>query len=65
MSLAAPPQSPLAKLVNIAAKVEPRKIAVVVAGFFLFFFVLGSSFAVRPVRETMGTMLGAAYVADL
>ena len=47
------------------AKVEPRETAAVVAAFFLFFFVLGSYFAVRPVRETVATLLGRERVADL
>ena len=37
----------------------------VVAAFFLFFCVLGGYFAVRPVRETVGTILGRDRVADL
>lgn len=57
--------SPLAKLVKIAAKVEPRELAAVAAAFFLYFFVLGSYFMVRPVRETIASMLGAEEVADL
>ena len=52
------------QLVRVA-KVEPREATAVIASFFLFFFVLGSYFAVRPVRETIGTILGRAYVADL
>jgi ATP:ADP antiporter, AAA family len=47
------------------AKVEPHEAAAVVAAFFLFFFVLGSYFAVRPVRETIATTLGRGFVADL
>ncbi len=47
------------------AKVEPRETAAVVAAFCLFFFVLGSYFAVRPVRETVATLLGRDRVADL
>ena len=46
-------------------KVEPRETAAVVAAFCLFFFVLGSYFAVRPVRETVATLLGRDRVADL
>lgn len=46
-------------------KVEPGEIKAVFAAFFLFFFVLGSYFAVRPARETIGTLLGRDYVADL
>ena len=51
----------LARLV----RVEPRETAAVVAAFCLFFFVLGSYFAVRPVRETVATLLGRERVADL
>ena len=47
------------------AKVEPRETGAVLASFFLFFFVLGSYFAVRPVRETIATLLGRERVADL
>ena len=47
------------------AKVEPRETAAVVAAFCLFFFVLGSYFTVRPVRETVATLLGRERVADL
>lgn len=47
------------------AKVEPRETAAVIAAFCLFFFVLGSYFAVRPVRETVATLLGRDRVADL
>lgn len=36
-----------------------------IAAFFLFFFVLGSYFAVRPVRETVATLIGRERVADL
>ena len=37
----------------------------VVVAFFLFFCVLGGYFAVRPVRETVGTVLGRDRVANL
>ena len=38
---------------------------VVLVAFLLFFCVLGGYFAVRPVRETMGTILGRDRVANL
>jgi AAA family ATP:ADP antiporter len=38
---------------------------VVLVAFFLFFCVLGGYFAVRPVRETVGTILGRDLVANL
>lgn len=51
-------------LENISS-IERHEIPVVVAAFCLFFCVLGGYFAVRPVRETMGTLLGRERVADL
>jgi AAA family ATP:ADP antiporter len=38
---------------------------IVVTGFFLLFCVLGGYFAVRPVRETIGTVLGRKATQDL
>jgi AAA family ATP:ADP antiporter len=46
-------------------RIETRETATVIVAFCLFFFVLGSYFAVRPVRETMATVLGRERVADL
>ena len=37
----------------------------VVAAFCLFFCILGGYFAVRPVRDTVGTLIGRDRVADL
>jgi AAA family ATP:ADP antiporter len=45
--------------------VERREVPPVVVAFFLFFCVLGGYFAVRPVRETVGTILGRDRVANL
>jgi AAA family ATP:ADP antiporter len=45
--------------------VERREVPSVVVAFFLFFCVLGGYFAVRPVRETVGTILGRDRVANL
>ena len=67
-SASSPPavaQSRLSRAVNALVKVEAHELSTVLAAFFLFFFVLGSYFAVRPVRETIATLLGRAYVADL
>jgi ATP:ADP antiporter, AAA family len=55
----------LRAFMNRFARVEPREVATVLAAFFLFFFVLGSYFAVRPVRETVATIIGRDRVADL
>jgi AAA family ATP:ADP antiporter len=59
------PATALQRALQRYAKVEPRESAAVLAAFFLFFFVLGSYFAVRPVRETIATLLGRDRVADL
>jgi len=48
-----------------ASQVEPAEFPAVVAAFFLFFCFLGGYFAVRPVRETVGTILGRDRVSDL
>jgi AAA family ATP:ADP antiporter len=45
--------------------VERYEVPSVVTAFFLFFCVLGGYFAVRPVRETVGTILGRDRVANL
>ena len=47
------------------AGAEPHETPAVAAAFLLFFFVLGGYFAVRPVRETVGTLLGKGRVSDL
>ena len=47
------------------AQVEPAEAPAVVSAFLLFFCVLGGYFAVRPVRETVGTILGRERVTDL
>jgi ATP:ADP antiporter, AAA family len=45
--------------------VERHEVPTVVVAFFLFFCVLGGYFAVRPVRETVGTIIGRDRVANL
>ena len=56
---------PATRLLERVAKVEEGESSAVFAAFFLFFCVLGGYFMVRPVRETVGTILGAERVADL
>jgi ATP:ADP antiporter, AAA family len=55
----------LGRLLTRLAPIEPKEVPIVVAAFCLFFCVFAGYFAVRPVRETMGTILGKARVADL
>ena len=62
----ADPRPPaLTRLLQRAAKVDPTETGAVVTAFLLFFCVLGGYFAVRPVRETVGTILGPDRTADL
>jgi len=56
---------PLTRLLQRLARVEPHETASVVTAFLLFFCVLGGYFAVRPVRETVGTILGPERTAGL
>jgi AAA family ATP:ADP antiporter len=57
--------SPLGSLLTRLATIEPREISAVVASFLLFFFMWAGYFSVRPVRETIGTLLGRDATADL
>lgn len=55
----------LGRVLRRLAPIEPHETPAVVAAFCLFFCVMGGYFAVRPVRETVGTLLGRERVADL
>jgi ATP:ADP antiporter, AAA family len=60
-----PTVSWLGRLLSRLAPVEPREVRAVVAAFCLFFFMWAGYFAVRPLRETIGTIIGRDQVADL
>jgi AAA family ATP:ADP antiporter len=57
--------SPLGKLLSRVATIEPRELSAVVAAFLLFFFMWAGYFAVRPVRDTIATIIGRDQTADL
>lgn len=57
--------SGLSRFLQRSAKIEPGETGAVVTAFLLYFCVLGGYFAVRPVRETVGTILGPERTADL
>jgi AAA family ATP:ADP antiporter len=57
--------SGFARFLGRLAPIEPRETAAVVAAFFLFFFMWAGYFAVRPVRETIGTIIGREKLADI
>jgi AAA family ATP:ADP antiporter len=53
------------RLLARLAPVEPRESSAVIAAFFLFFFMWAGYFMVRPLRETIGTIIGRAQLADI
>jgi AAA family ATP:ADP antiporter len=55
----------LGRFLGRLAPIEPHETRAVVASFCLFFFMWAGYFAVRPVRETIGTVLGRDQVANL
>jgi AAA family ATP:ADP antiporter len=55
----------LGRLLSRVATIEPRETRAVVAAFLLFFFMWAGYFAVRPVRDTIGTIIGRDQTADL
>lgn len=65
MNTAARDTGAFTRLLNRVANVEPRETPAVASAFLLFFCVLGGYFAVRPIRETMGTFLGEERLAYL
>jgi ATP:ADP antiporter, AAA family len=57
--------SSVARLLGRLAPVEPRESPAVIAAFFLFFFMWAGYFMVRPLRETIGTIIGREKLADI
>jgi AAA family ATP:ADP antiporter len=62
---ASQPTSPFGRLLSRLAPIQPNEIGAVVAAFFLFFFMWSGYFSVRPVRETIGTLIGRDKLADI
>jgi AAA family ATP:ADP antiporter len=58
-------ESVFGKIAGALALVEPHERRAVMIAFFFHFFLLGTWFAVRPVREVMGTVWGADQIAQL
>src|SRR5688500_6642165 len=57
--------SVLGRALSRVATIEPRELPAVVAAFLLFFFMWAGYFAVRPVRETIATIVGRDEIADV
>ena len=53
------------RLVSTVGAIERHEMPAVVASFLLFFCIMAGYFAVRPVRDTVGTLIGADRLADL
>ena len=45
-------------------RIEPNEKRAVFTAFALMFCVMGGYFSVRPIRETVGTILGEAVTSD-
>lgn len=58
-------RSPLARLLRRSAEIDAREMPLVIAALVLLFAVFCGYFAVRPVRETVGTILGRERVQQL
>jgi len=50
---------PVARLFKVAAKIEAQELRAVVLSFLYFFFLLGSYYILRPVRDALGTVYGS------
>lgn len=59
------PTSLLGRILSSLATIERHELPAVVAAFCLNFCILGGYFTVRPVRETVGTLIGEDRVVDL
>lgn len=58
MSTASSSPTLLGRVFKTAAAVEPHEMKAVVLSFLYFFFLLGSYYILRPVRDAMGTVYG-------
>ena len=59
------PSSARGRLAQIVGGIERREVPAVATSFLLFFCIMAGYFAVRPVRDTVGTLIGADRLADL
>src|SRR5215218_5213807 len=57
--------TPLARIARATAAIEPHELRAVLLAFAYFFFLLGSYFILRPVRDAMGTVYGSDNLEHL
>jgi len=58
-------KSALLRIIGTASKAQPHERKAVLAAFFCNFFLLASYYILRPLRDTMATVFGAAQLQDL
>ena len=58
-------KSALLRIIGTASKAQPHELRAVLAAFFCNFFLLASYYILRPLRDTMATVFGAAQLQDL
>src|SRR6185312_2235958 len=63
MSLAS--KSALLRIIGTASRAQPHERNAALAAFFCNFFLLASYYVLRPLRDTMATVFGAAQLQDL
>jgi AAA family ATP:ADP antiporter len=57
--------SALLRIIGTASKAQPHERKAALAAFFCNFFLLASYYILRPLRDTMATVFGAAQLQDL
>ena len=57
--------TPFGRILGAVAAVERHEMPAVIAAFFLFFCVMSGYFSIRPVRDTIGSLMGRDRLADL
>ena len=55
----------ISRTLKLVAEVEPREVKAVLISFVYFFFLMGSYFILRPLRDTMGTVYGVSHLQEL
>ena len=57
--------SPFGRMLAAVAAIDRHEMPAVIASFFLFFCVMSGYFSIRPVRDTVGSLMGRERLADL
>jgi AAA family ATP:ADP antiporter len=57
--------TPFGRILGAVAAVERHEMPAVIAAFCLFFCVMSGYFSIRPVRDTIGSLMGRERLADI